>query len=499
MLSTLEPDGTLTTNLDEHATSFLPDGSGFRVRARFIQAGEGLITYNGLASTVASYTAVLARYPTYNDILIDSSLAVANDVDLACLVTGVRFGNGRTGLFNDIEAATCSVSITDRTGILDPRLVDTPLGPGRRVRSGTWLRIEVVPPQGAWRSMFTGLVSTWSRTITAGEVSSEVTIEASDFFEPLANANVSGAMIAQLPGARVTTVLQGRWSGAWGPTSIANGVESLDARTLDDVAVLAHIKAAAVLEDGRAFIAPDGTFTFQARTWRSARSSRVNLLGEGALEFTGAFVICTYGTIASTQGTYNALPVTFLTYDDMRICQAGAGVVPLPRVCTTSITAADTGDDVVNHVRLSYQPPNVTIVGYTTGTGVEAPVASTPAVDYEYQDNDSINRYGERVLERSDLQPLAPANLTTLAASLVSRWSRGDATVTAATVDFTAEPAAVPFMLPLFPGDLVNVVEVMPEIVAGATQFLVSVAEIASMQWNLTPETFDVQLTLDTI
>ena len=168
MIVTLEPDGRLIPNPSGAPTSWLPDGTGFRVVMRFIQAAEGLITYNGLLAGNASYNAVVTWYADYNAILSDSSLAINSDVDVACVCSGTALHNGRTGLFSEIEAGTLDLSIIDRTGLFDPRNTDTPLGPGRRVRSGTWVQVSVWLYGKGWRPMFTGLVDTWSREIERG-------------------------------------------------------------------------------------------------------------------------------------------------------------------------------------------------------------------------------------------------------------------------------------------------------------------------------------------
>src|SRR5215475_14398594 len=139
-LKVVEPDGTIRDSADI-PNSFLPDGTGFRVLVRFITSGEGLSTYDGLRANFATYADVLARYATYEEIRADSSLGINVDFDITCLVSGVSLTSGKQSIFEDIESATANITIRDPKQMFDPRLTGI-FGPGRRVRSGNWMRVE---------------------------------------------------------------------------------------------------------------------------------------------------------------------------------------------------------------------------------------------------------------------------------------------------------------------------------------------------------------------
>lgn len=505
MIVTYHPDGTTSANPSGAPTAWLPDGTPFRVAMRFIQADEGLIAYNGIPNVCATYTAVVARWADYNAMLTDSALAANVDVDIACVVTGNQIRNGRSGLFTEIEAATLDLSIFDEVGLFDPRLSDTVLGPGRRVRTGTWVQVSVLLT-GGWFPMFTGMVDSWARNIDAEQPTtrdpnvpvSDVSVQCTDAFANLGASVFNGAVVQQLTSERVAMFLADAWQPVWGGQVIATGTINLDARTLDDSGILDEIKAAAAVEDGRVFIARDGTFTFQTGAWRAPRNAKLTVMGVGASDFRGQLFVCTYQRVATTTPSYTDLKAQFLVYDDMRVCSGTGAVAPLPQVCASKMAAADTADDVVNEVVLSYTSPSAP-TGYVRNT--RQAVVSTPPVNYRARDDASIKRYGLRSVNRSDMTPTPHTVLNNLGTTLVKRWRGGDATITAVSVDLNAEPLGHPALFALWSGDLINVVDRVPAaaMTTNTDEWMITTAEIAGMTWNLTPERVDVELVLDEI
>lgn len=497
MIGTLHPDGTITANPSGAPTSFLPDGSGFRVVMRFIQASEGLPTYNGLLATFATYAAVLAHYADYNTLMTDSALAINWDVDIACAMTGTAIRSGRQGLFTEIQAATVDLSVYDPHGLFDPRSVNTALGPGRRVRAGTWVQVSVWPRTGTgWVPILTGLVDTWTRNI-APEDSSDVRVNGSDFFQALGAAGWSANPApAQLTGARVDSLLIYTWNSAWAPTSLTPGTVTLDSRTFDNENVLDLAKAAAAVEDGRLYVAGNGTLMFQDATWRANRHPKITFLGLGASDFESGNLPCTYNVIAALVPSYADVLSGYLTYNDLKTCTVTGSVTTIPLLCASKMAAEDSSDDVVNDVTLEYQAPQ-SPTGFVVGTNTKV-VSNAPTL-YNAQDADSIKRYGMRSLRRSDLTPQSHATvLPPLASRLVARWKEGDATITTIEVDLAAAGArAAELVTGLYSGDLVNVVDVIPGDAVDA--WTVSTAEIASMAWQCNPDHFTLTLTLDEI
>ena len=160
---------------------------------------------------------------------------------------------------------------------------------------------------------------------------------------------------------------------------IAPGTVSLDARTFDDAGVLDQLKAGAVVEDGRVYVARDGMLHVEDGSWRNGRTTKLVVLGVGAAQFRDALRVCTYDTIVFTIANYDAVLSAFLVYDDMRVCASTGGGAMLPTVCALRAVSADSSDDVVNEVVLEYQAPQ-TPTGFVQGTGT--PVVSNAPVEF---------------------------------------------------------------------------------------------------------------------
>lgn len=506
MIVTYHRDGTTTANPTGAPHAWLPDGTPYRLVFRFINATEGLIGYQGIPAVVATYSQMVTRWADYNAIITDAALATNVDVDIACVVSGQNLHTGRSGLFAEIEASTLDVTVFDEVGMFDPRLTDTVFGPGRRVRSGTWVQLSLLLA-GAWFPMFTGLVDEWSReiksdaayTIDPNTPVSDVRIKCTDGFSGLSNAAFDGDVPQELTSARTLRLITGAWQSAWGGTSIAAGTLNLDGRTLSDARVLDGVKAAAAVEDGRVFVASDGTLTWQTAAWRTTRNSKLTIMGQGAADFRGELVVCTYAKVAAGYADYNAVKAAFLVYDDMRTCTNTGTGGGLPQVCASNMTATDNADDVVNEVVLSYNAPQ-TSVGYVASTGDQ--VVANAATEYKARDDASIARYGLRTIERSDLTPVPQVpTLGNLANTFLNRWRMGDATITNVTVDLGAEPMHHEPLFRLWSGDLINVVDRVPPAAQSGEvdEWIVTQTEVAGITWNITPERLDVTLGLDEV
>ena len=113
------------------------------------------------------------------------------------------------------------------------------------------------------------------------------------------------------------------------------------------------------------------------------------------------------------------------------------------------------------------------------------------------RDDDSIKRFGLRSLKRSDLTPNAPNPvLPNLASTFLERWRDGDATITSVGVNLVVETGAADALTALFSGDVINVVDLVP---AGSTddEWMITTTEVAGMSWNMAPDAFDLEMTLD--
>ena len=111
-INVIHEDGTVTAEDFTRPHAWLPDGTGYRVRIRFVQADEGLPTYNGLRAHYPTYTDVVAAFSDYIAIVLSTELGVDIDYDISCFVTGTSIQSGRNGLFDVIDAATAKITLT---------------------------------------------------------------------------------------------------------------------------------------------------------------------------------------------------------------------------------------------------------------------------------------------------------------------------------------------------------------------------------------------------
>jgi hypothetical protein len=74
-LKLVELDGTVR-NVANVPHAFLPDGTGFRVFARFIDEGENLVTYDGVVAVYVNYDVIEATYETYEELRADWPVAL---------------------------------------------------------------------------------------------------------------------------------------------------------------------------------------------------------------------------------------------------------------------------------------------------------------------------------------------------------------------------------------------------------------------------------------
>lgn len=495
VLKVLEPDGSVHDSADV-PHSFLADGTGVRVRMRFIQATEALATYDGLRAKYATYNAVKAAYASYQLIPQDTTLGVTVDFDITCMVTGTQCKLGRSGLFDDIEASTMGVSILDPLGIFDPRATNTTFGPGRRVRTGTWVRVELYRA-GAWVALFTGLTDKWTRRVPA-DSDPEVSVNATDFFAGLASARINTTLAEATTSARITTLANATWSTLWGITRIATGSTLLFATTVTDGIALDLMRAAAAVEDGRVYVAADGALVFENGTWRDARNAKLVALGPGATEYEGQITVCTYDSIALGYADYAAVKTYFLVYNDMHLCATAPGVLPRPTVCATAMSVEDESDDVVNEVVLEWGPENA-ITGYVAATGDVVRGNTPPKEVHSARDTVSIARFGVRQKKRSDLQPKVSTVLDTLAGKWLARWKYAEATVNELSFNLLVETGATDALATMKSGDLLQVVDKIPAHDIEPEQWTVTTAEVMGMTWNLTPSTFALDLMLDEV
>jgi hypothetical protein len=216
------------------------------------------------------------------DYVLDGTTQFA---DITPFVTDIRYKRGRQRTDYQFGAGTMSFNMLDETGILGPYDTSSPyydpannepgLAPLRKVRlsrDGTYL--------------FTGIVTGYDYNFVLGDLDSVTVICADDFYRLAQTQLDTYNPAAELSGSRVTDVLDlpevdypaGTRSIATGTVELGGtGQYNVDAGT-NTLGYLQQINEA---EQGRLFMAADGTLTFQNRIGTTLSAPVVSFKDDG--------------------------------------------------------------------------------------------------------------------------------------------------------------------------------------------------------------------------
>jgi hypothetical protein len=216
------------------------------------------------------------------DYVLDGSTQFADITEFA---TNIQYKRGRQRTDDQFGAGTMSFTMLDETGILGPFDTSSPyydplnnepgLAPLRKVRlsrDGTYL--------------FTGIVTGYDYNFSLGNLDS-VNVQCADEFYKLAQTQLDDYNpVAELSGSRVSDILDlpevdypaGTRSIAAGTVELGGtGQYNLDAGT-NTLGYLQQINEA---EQGRLFMAADGTLTFQNRIGTTLSAPVVSFTDDG--------------------------------------------------------------------------------------------------------------------------------------------------------------------------------------------------------------------------
>lgn len=466
-----------------------------RVLMRFETGDDLHPTFGGVAQDWADFAAVLTNFPTFYNLLFYETGGWAADYDVTCDVTGVETSRGRSVLWDSIDAGDFQVELRDQHGIYDPRAIDTPFGPGRRIRSGARVEIDLDTGSG-WFPIAVGFVDSWTYDTPAeGSTVARVQVTAADGFAKLAQAvgPVAAAVGAgEKLGARIGRLLDhADWPPSWGDRRLDAGTVALQATTFGGgptaqpgdtgTDALSEIKTTARTEDGLVFMDRDGAVVAWDGNYRARATLKLRVLGRDAEQF-----VTSWQEVLDVHDTWQDV----LKHDTWQDVMEG-GVHPLPgwhpdagpdafgvvAVCATTLPIVDHDDDVRNDISL--QRANAPT------DGSELAVRKT--------DTTSIRRYGRHTFEDTGLIHTTPSWTATLAARLLARYKDGQPRVEQVAIDMLRHHQHAQVVAQLNYGDQIEVVDY----VAANDGFVATTLELQGVAHKIGPTEWITTLRLD--
>ena len=444
---------------------WLPENVDLRVLMRFETGEDRYPTFGGVKSDFATFQAVIDGNATFHDLTLYETGGWADDYDVTCDVTGVTTKRGRSVLWDSIDTGEFTVNLRDQSGIYDPRATDTPFGPGRRIRAGIRVQVDLDTGSG-WFPIGVGFVDSWLYDVPPeGSTVATVAVTAGDGFAHLATC--VGPVVAPIGGGetmgpRLNRILDhADWPPSWGARRLDAGSIALQATTLGGGSdttttdpdagtdALSEMKLVVRTEDGLLFMDRDGAVVAWDGNYRDRSKLRLRVMGRGAERH-----LANWWDVTTTFDTWSDV-AKVATWDDLRTSTPlpgwhpdggpdSAGVVA---VCATTIEVADIDDDVRNDIEV--QMANVP----TNEDG-------TPVYPAEHRvDPFSVRRYGRHTYEDNTLIHTDPVWSYALAERYMIRWGDGEPRVNSVAIDCLREWHVAGLVSTLNFGDLIDVVD----------------------------------------
>lgn len=188
-------------------------------------------------------------------------------VNISDYVVALSIRRGRQHELDRDEAGTLSLLLRNDDGRFNPNNASGPYYPNiypmRQVRVYADYGKTIVGNPIVRYQLFRGFIEGWPQTYQ-GELLSTVEVTAVDGFKVLSLTEVSGSFAEELSSTRVDNVLNVvGWPAA--DRSIATGRSLIQAVALEAVGAKEHLDTVVASENGRLFIAADGTLTFHSR------------------------------------------------------------------------------------------------------------------------------------------------------------------------------------------------------------------------------------------
>lgn len=453
---------------------WLPNGIDIRVLMTFRDDVDTHATFLGVRTDFADFAEIKTDVPTFDDLRKHITGGWTDPYDVTCDLSGLSIERGRSVLWDSIDTGTVDIGLVDNKGIYDPRAYDTPFGPGRRIRAGAKVEVQLHFPGNDpddWTPLIVAFVDEWQYEVPReANVPAEVKCRAHDGFGMLSTAiGPLAALIGagETMGPRLNRILtHADWAPEWGGRVVETGSVPLQGTTFGGgtpdpdkpvgspeqrgADALSEIKVTVRTEDGICYMHRDGKFVALDGTYRERAEFPLRILGRNAER-----KVTTWADVLSTFSTWSAVDFAVDTWAAL-----GAGTYPVAgwhpnggadaqgvvAVCASGLVVNDTDDDVRNDIQI---------------TRANAPTDGTEPTTRVF-DTLSIARYGRQTYEDGSLIHANPAYSATIAAKLLARFKDGAPGIESAELDMTNNGRNAETVATLDFGDTVQVADYIP-------------------------------------
>jgi len=285
--------------------------------------------------------------------------------DVTSRVRNYSIKRGKSRQLDNFQAGVASVTFGNNDRAFDPTYAASPyygqVIPKREIR---------ITSNGV--RQYTGLIDDWNLDY-APQGDSTASAGASDGFSKLANQTlVGGTATSQLPGARITAILDSA-DVLWPTTarSIDTGTVTLGADVQAvDANVLNYLQTVETTESGRLFIDKSGKLVFDdANAVRPVGSTAINLADDGTgIKYTGMQVV--YGSELLYNQTVigSVIGAAGTAVANGTASQAQYGIQTYTRTDLLMANSADV-DYLASHLVTQYQNPEFRFEAVTIDLG----------------------------------------------------------------------------------------------------------------------------------